>query len=60
MLAREQMEKPVEGSARIVPDDETLKQDMKEIAANIYGANDDMDARMKDFENLLELIEEER
>ena len=59
-MARKRMKREADGSARIVPEDETLQQDMKEIAATIYDANDDMEARMKDFENLLELIEEER
>lgn len=59
-MARQRMKREAEGSARIVPEDKTLKQDLHEIASTIHDVKTDMDARMEDYNNLLELIGEAR
>jgi len=59
-ITRQRMKREAEGSARIVPEDETLNQDLHEIANTIHDAKTDMDARMKDYKDLLELIGEAR
>jgi len=46
--------------AMIVPEQTTLIEDLHQIYSLLWDMSEDMEARMKDLENLLKVIEKER
>lgn len=59
-LAIDQMEREVEGSARIVPENQTLRQDLYEIGAVLWDMDGDWEALIQNWEDLMETIEADR